>query len=210
MILMKNLDIFIDGETEASWGHMTGPKSLSWHPDSLTPEPALLTSSWAFHFVPLCPFHWLSPHMAFQSPWSNQLKNSLHIGCSTIIVILHILIDLSNFIFKRSSELGHFTLTKNRHDSHSPIYISRKWFTLPLAKRAAKSDILFVWTPRPSHLQWSLPALGQAPHPGCSGVSSEVLQSPLAPLGHKTEARGVEKRKRRFPLSFQVKALRQQ
>lgn len=193
MILMKNLDIFTDGETEASWSHVTGPRLLSWHPDSLTPEPALLTSSWAFHFVPLCPFHWLSPHMAFQSPWSNQFKNCLHIGCSTVI-------DLSNFILKRSPELGHFPLTENRHDSHSPIHISRKRFTLPLATRAAKSDIPFVWTPRPSHLRWSLPALGQAPHPGCSGVSSEVLQSPLAPLGHKTEARGVEKRKRRFPV----------
>lgn len=79
--------------------------------------------------------------MAFQSLWSNQFKIYLHVGDSATVVILHILIDLSHVTCKRSPELGHLSLAKNRHNHHNPIHILRKEFTLPPAKRAAKFDI---------------------------------------------------------------------
>lgn len=45
VVIIKSLDIFTNGETEDLGGHVTQPRSLSWQPGGLAPEPVLLTSS---------------------------------------------------------------------------------------------------------------------------------------------------------------------
>lgn len=67
-------------------------------------SPLLEHSIWS-HCIPLTN---LVPPWLFKASSQTNSETVYNSGQSPIVVILHILIELSNFIFKRSSELGHF------------------------------------------------------------------------------------------------------